>query len=161
MKGYIGQFYDEIHGDGVYRFEWCLNRLERVNWSLVSASISIIGVVVGDVFIDEMSFPFKMKMLEILYHSVMFKVMLLIMRFCQDFGDQCEWNHQVLCFVDVMVIEEVVCNSKWVAGLRSVENVLVLSSVVRFQVLYDFVVDVVGFIAIGELLVYLVCDLCF
>ncbi len=128
---------------------------------MVSVSISITDVAMGDVFVDKMPFLFKMKMFEILYHSIVSKVMLLIMRFCQDFGDQYEQDHQMLCFVDVMVIEEAVCDSEWIAGLRSVENILVFSSAVRLQILYDFIVDAIGLIAIGELLAHLVCDLCF
>ncbi len=87
LRGYIGQFYDEIYDDDVHRFEWCLNRLERTNWSLVSVSISIINVAVDDVFANKMSFLFKMKIFEVLYYSVTSKVMLLIMRFCQDLRD--------------------------------------------------------------------------
>ncbi len=112
MRGYTGQFHDEIHGNSMYRLERRLNRLERANWSLVSAFISITDMAMGDIFVNEMPFLFKMKMFEILYHSVMSKVMLLIMRFCQDLRDQYKQNHQVLCSVDITVIEEAVCDSE-------------------------------------------------
>ncbi len=161
LRGYIGQFHDEIHSDGVHRLEQCLNRLEKTNWSLVFAFISITDVAIGDIFINEMPFLFKMKMFEILYHSVMSKVMLLIMRFRQDLRDQHKQDHQVLCSVDVIVIKEAARDSEWVASLKSVENILVLSNAMRLQVLYDFVIDMVGLIAIGELLTYLVYDLHF
>ncbi len=88
-------------------------------------------------------------------------MMLLIIGFRQNLGNQYEQNHQMLYFVDVIVIKEVACNSKWIAGLRNVENILILSNTMRLQVLHDFAVDMVGLIAIGELLIYLVCDLCF
>ncbi len=87
--------------------------------------------------------------------------MLLIMRFYQDFRDQYEQDHQTLHSVDVIVIKEATCDSEWVAGLRSVKNVLVLSNVVRLQILYDFVINTISLIIISELLAHLVCDLCF
>ncbi len=114
-----------------------------------------------NIFADEISFLFIMKMFDILYHSVISKVMFLIIRFYQDFGDQYKWNHQILYSVDIIVIEEAVCDSEWIVDFRNIENILVLSNTMRFQVLYDFVVDIVSLIAIGELLIYLVCDLCF
>ncbi len=114
-----------------------------------------------DIFVNEILFLFKMKMFEVLYHSVTSKVMFLVMRFRQDLGDQHEQDHQVLRSVDVTVIKEAACDSEWVAGLRSVENILVFFNTVRLQVLYDFVIDAIGLIAIGELLAHLVHDLCF
>ncbi len=53
-----------------------------------------------------------MKIFEILYHSVIFKMMFLIMKFCQDFKDQYEQNYQTLHSVDITVIKEAVCNSE-------------------------------------------------
>ncbi len=100
-------------------------------------------------------------MLEVLYHSVTSKMMLLIMRFCQDLRDQYKQNHQMLHSVDITVIKEAACDSEWVAGLKSVENILVLFNAMRLQVLHDFAIDAVGLIAISELLVHLVCDLHF
>lgn len=161
MKGYARQSHDEIHNDGIYRFKRCLNRLKRANWSLVSASINITDVAIDDIFADKMPFPFKMKIFEILYHLIISKMMLLIMRFHQDFGNQHKQDHQTLCSVDITIIKEAAHDSEWVAGFRNIENVLVLFSIVRLQVLYDFAVDAIDLIAIGELLAHLICDLCF
>ncbi len=69
-------------------------------------------MTVGDIFADEIPFLFKMKIFEILYHSVTSKVMLLIIRFYQDLGVQYKQDHQMLCSVDITVIEEAACDSE-------------------------------------------------